>query len=346
MNPVYVLHEYGARRHYLPHDHLQAQGRFAFEHLPPLAAPRATARDLLHGDFRKAAKNAVKTVNLGRLLAMRDQTIILGVAPFNGWIWVLEALKRHNRLILFTSWPHWALGTAVHNPLNWSLAERWWRLLEGMEVVCVTPAVAEAVARHGARTTVIPHAYDPVEFFPTPHTATRLRALFVGRMVEPKGVLDLLKTAQMLPEVDFDFVGDGELAAHVKTAADQTSNIRYLGFLKGDALRQAYQQADVLMLPSQRTPGWEELFGIAIVEAFACGATCIASDNVGPSFIIDDGVTGRLLSHADAEHMAAALSALDKNRDTLRQWQEAALKAAQDRFELGHVAEQWAEVLT
>lgn len=346
MKPVYVLHEYGAPRHFLPHEYLNRRGDIVLEHLPPLSTPRSLIRCLRTADFGCVPKYLADTAGLARLAGLHNETIILGVAPFNGWIGALQALKRRNRLILFTSWPHWALGTAVHHPRSWPLAHAWWEFLDGLEVVAVTDSVAQTVQNYGAKTTVIPHAYDPERFFPgTFHNEGRLQALFVGRMVKEKGVLEILDTAISRPNIDWKFAGEGPLSVTVEAAAKKHAHIQNLGFLGGDDLSRAYQETHVLIQPSIRTPGWEELFGIAIIEAMACGATCITSDNVGPASIIVDGQTGLLLSSVTSQTIGHAVDGLANDRIKLKSLRLSAYADAQKKYELGHVAEQWLRVI-
>ncbi len=346
MKNIHVLHEYGARRHYLPHQYLHETGQIHLNHLAPLSTPRAAARNMVDGRWTDAKNKLVESTSLVQLAGMRDQTIILGVAPFNGWVWALEALKRRNRLILFTSWPHWAFGTAVHHPRNWPLAEAWWRFLKDLEVVAVTPGVAQAVSRYGANARVIPHAYDAAEFSPKSlDSKSRLQVLFVGRMVEEKGVAEVLQVAVSRPHIDWLFVGDGPFSKQISDAESTHSNIKNLGYLTGEQLTGAYQRSHLLLLPSKRTPGWEELFGIAIVEAFACGATCIASDNVGPASIIEQDKTGILLSEVSVTSIGNAVDELNADRKRLARLRSSAHTFAQATYEVREVAKLWRDVL-
>ncbi len=346
MKTCYILHEYGARRHYLPHEFLAGKSEYSFEYLPTLSTPRAAIRDFVLGNFQGAKKNLLSAVALGKLIRMQDEIIIVGVAPFNHWVWFLAVLKKRNRIILSTSWPRWTFGNTVHHPRNRVLARAWWQFLNGLEVVAVTSDAARAVEQYGARATTIPHAYDPERFFPgTLHNDGRLQALFVGRMVAEKGILEILDAAISRPNIDWKFAGEGPLSVAVDVAAKKHAHIQNLGFLKGDNLSRAYQKTHVLIQPSIRTPGWEELFGIAIIEAMACGATCIASDNVGPASIIVDGQTGLLISSVTSQTVGQAIDILDLDRSKLKTLRLSACLHAEQEYELGHVAEQWLRVI-
>ncbi len=50
-----------------------------------------------------------------------------------------------------------------------------------------------------------------------------------------------------------------------------------------------------------------EQFGQVLIEAMACGLPVIAVDRGGPSTIVDDGWTGRLVEPDDPEALAAAM---------------------------------------
>ena len=60
---------------------------------------------------------------------------------------------------------------------------------------------------------------------------------------------------------------------------------------------------------------WEEPFGLAMIEAMACGAPVIAFRRGSVPEIVDDGITGFVVANEDeAAQAAAALSRLDRAR--------------------------------
>ena len=78
----------------------------------------------------------------------------------------------------------------------------------------------------------------------------------------------------------------------------RSSNVKYLGKISDKKkLAAVYNGCDIFMLLSRKTPKWEEWFGITLVEAMACGLPIIATDNVGPREIINDGVNGFLVKN-------------------------------------------------
>jgi glycosyltransferase involved in cell wall biosynthesis len=59
------------------------------------------------------------------------------------------------------------------------------------------------------------------------------------------------------------------------------------GVLRGEALAEAYANMDLFVFPSKT-----DTFGNVVLEAMASGAPCVATDQGGPKFIIDEGVSG------------------------------------------------------
>ena len=103
-------------------------------------------------------------------------------------------------------------------------------------------------------------------------------------------------------------VGDGpELGRLARTAGAST---RLLGRVDGDELRRLYRGALCLL-----QPGVED-FGIAPVEALACGVPVVARGRGGVLDVVDDGVHGVLYAGGggDADEAEALAAAIDKCR--------------------------------
>ena len=74
------------------------------------------------------------------------------------------------------------------------------------------------------------------------------------------------------------------------------------GWRPHEQLPQALNAADLLVLPSVA-----EAFGLALVEAMACGLPVIACDTHGPAEIVRDGESGWLLPPDDEQTLTTAL---------------------------------------
>jgi glycosyltransferase involved in cell wall biosynthesis len=100
--------------------------------------------------------------------------------------------------------------------------------------------------------------------------------VFIGRLVERKGILDLLQALSNLTELrplKVAIVGNGPLLSEVKSIADgiDTHSINVLGSVSEETKFEVLQNSKTLVLPS-----YEEGWGIVIGEALAAGCNVIA----------------------------------------------------------------------
>ena len=105
-------------------------------------------------------------------------------------------------------------------------------------------------------------------------------ALFVGRLLEEKGIDILIELARRLPDVSIIVVGLGPKERAVIHAARKLQNIFFCGHILQEKLPLYYNAADVFILPSL----YREGLGRVVVEALACGLPALLSDQaaIGP----------------------------------------------------------------
>ncbi|MFP5225097.1 MAG: glycosyltransferase family 4 protein [Actinomycetota bacterium] len=132
--------------------------------------------------------------------------------------------------------------------------------------------------------TQFPHAIDPAAY-EGPRRRTGLPSPvvgFVGRLVEEKGILELIESLAPLRRrmpLSLLVVGDGPLRAHAEDAAHR-ANIthRFLGAIPHEEVPEWYPAMDLVVIPSRPTQTWAEQFGRVVVEAGAAGVAVLASD--------------------------------------------------------------------
>ncbi len=134
------------------------------------------------------------------------------------------------------------------------------------------------------RTVTILHGIEPTSDFrcSSPSDASRpLCFVYVGRLVQEKGVDVLLRAAEQLVGRGYDFhlkiIGDGPERARLEEMADccgLRGRVVFTGFLHGDDLSAALRGADVAVMPSI----WEEVFGMAAAENMMRGRLVVVSD--------------------------------------------------------------------
>lgn len=138
-------------------------------------------------------------------------------------------------------------------------------------------------------------------------------ALYVGRLSREKSIADLLPLTQ-LANVQLVLVGGGPEAEHTKALFAGT-NARFLGILQGEALIDVYNSADFFVFPSQ-----SETFGLAPLEAMACGLPVVAPFVGGLTETMQHMHNGLVYDHRSPTDIIRCVSELRDNhalRNTL-----------------------------
>lgn len=138
---------------------------------------------------------------------------------------------------------------------------------------------------------------------PGPRTSDGDYALFVGRLVDLKGVGTLIKAWSKLPaSIPLVIAGDGPYRPEMeKLISDfKLANVDYRGRLSRNETLATMKGARFLMFPSE----WYEGFPVTIAESFACGVPVLCSRLGGMQEIVDDGRTGLHFTSGDAADMA------------------------------------------
>lgn len=142
----------------------------------------------------------------------------------------------------------------------------------------------------------------------------------VGRLSEQKGQLTLVEAAARLKREGRDFtvrfVGDGEMRAAIEAAARESGvadRIALLGWKSPREVRAEIESSRAFVLPS-----YAEGLPVSIMEAMALSRPVISTYVAGIPELVIAGETGWLAPAADAEALAAAMSAvLDSSPQTL-----------------------------
>jgi glycosyltransferase involved in cell wall biosynthesis len=159
---------------------------------------------------------------------------------------------------------------------------------------------------------------------------------FVGRLVEEKGILDLLQAAKSvasaIPNVQFLIVGpyDEEkpdaLRPDVAERYGVSDRCRFLGMRQD--MPELYALMDVLVLPSYR-----EGFPRAPMEASAMGVPAVVTDIRGCREAVDPGVNGLLFPVGNADALARSLIELLSDDERRSRMGAAGRAMAEERFD-------------
>ena len=136
--------------------------------------------------------------------------------------------------------------------------------------------LSESKAVDSRRLHVVPHGVV-VPARSAPLADSPPRVVFVGRLAPEKGMGMLLDAwiSAALPEPwELVIAGDGPERAGLERRA-HLSRVRFLGHVESGALARIFEQASVVVLPSQ-VP---ETFGLSVAEAMAQGVPVLVSDS-------------------------------------------------------------------
>lgn len=143
---------------------------------------------------------------------------------------------------------------------------------------------------------------------------SRKRVLYVGRMIERKGVEYLVRAmTDVTARVDCELilVGDGDQKAKLQTLVHETGldgRVRFEGVLPNEALNERYQQCDAFVLPAiVDSRGDTEGFGVVLIEALTYKKPIVASSVGGILDIIKHRETGLLVPEKDAAALARGI---------------------------------------
>ena len=142
----------------------------------------------------------------------------------------------------------------------------------------------------------------------------RLGILFVGRLVEAKGVHTLLEALARLPSgngrpLRVTLVGEGPDGPYLKRLEEQAAvlagicEVHRPGRLTPEELLGVYREHDILVFPSI----WEEPFALTVLEGMAAGLCVVASTAGGTTEVVQGEVNGLTFQPGDAADLARQL---------------------------------------
>jgi len=147
-----------------------------------------------------------------------------------------------------------------------------------------------------------------------------IKVLFVGRMVEDKGIYDLITAANGLgPRFEFTFVGGGpdlDGAIRLTQKFHLTNRINFVGQVPFDDLHQYFDACNIVVAPSNNH---YEGFPRVIMEAWAHEKPIIVSNVGGVNAFVKHRKNGIITPPGDIEALVATLNDLVNQSDLLDQ---------------------------
>jgi glycosyltransferase involved in cell wall biosynthesis len=174
------------------------------------------------------------------------------------------------------------------------------------------------------------------------------RVLFVGRLVERKGVEYLVRAMKEIScpwPVELDIVGTGPLEENLKALAEQSGlsgRVHLRGKVSTEELKRYYSACDCFVLPAiVDSKGDTEGLGVVLIEALSYRRPVIASDLGGIVDIVQHEKTGLLVPEKDSLSLAAAIMRVLTDKALAGHLAEDGYKFVQSYFDWERITDRW-----
>lgn len=360
LNKVIILHDVDGRIYFDAIQKLKDNGKIESIDFKETSVVKRLIRALIrreniYNEIKKGINNFLFRL---KLPFIKNYIIIFGIAPYDIRFIFYSILVLRNKVVYHTSWPYW-WGRDVPRPnkpftsINIFLFKK---ILghKNFEYVGLTRPVSDSFSQGIKKNKVhkihtIPHAVN-LKLFKCECinniSSGKIKILYVGRMVKEKGIYEISELINRLDEskYSFSFIGTGLEENNLKEKLKSKNNVEFFGHLSDKVkLSNLFKQHNILLLPSKKVAGWEELFGMVVIEAMASGLLVIASNHIGPRGIISHLEDGILIDDNNLEDNMYdyILNYGDNAGNYMR---KNALNIA-DRYSLDVISQEWLEVI-
>jgi L-malate glycosyltransferase len=173
---------------------------------------------------------------------------------------------------------------------------------------------------------------------------------YVGRLVQEKGLLTLLRALSLIADLPWRLavVGSGPLEGEFDALAARlglAARVTRTGFVPHEQAPGYLSAFDVLVLPSETQPNWKEQFGRVVIEALACGAAVVGSDSGEIPKLIADTGGGLVFPERQPQALADRLASLIRDPALRARLAGAGHRAVEDRYALPAIARRFADLV-
>lgn len=237
---------------------------------------------------------------------------------------------------------HLHCGTQIDDIWNY----RYDYLFKSANIVLVLSESLKKIVQKHVNVSNILTLYNPC---PKPKLSMKIlnqkKILFSGTLYKGKGYADLIRAfaeiAPKHPDWILSIAGNGEIeeGKQLATRLGISSQVEFLGWIKGDTKQQAFQEASVFCLPS-----YAEGFPMAVLDAWAYGLPVITTPVGGIPDIAKDGDNMLLFTPGDVKTLATKLDCLINNEVLRKHIAAESIKLAQGPFSIDSINSQLAQI--
>jgi len=183
---------------------------------------------------------------------------------------------------------------------------------------------------------------------PTPLKHGDFKILTVARLHPYKGLDTLIRAMVTVknehPSAVLYIMGRGPQASDLKSLATGVGLKDAVRFVEAPVpnyeMPSVYSSADIYVQPSSVEP-----YGIAVLEAMACGKPVVCSDVGGMKDTVEEGRTGYLVPPGDANALAAKIALLADEGQKRAAMGYAARRRVEEQFDWPVIARQYLDII-
>ena len=232
-----------------------------------------------------------------------------------------------------------------------------WVIKKASAVTTVSGAMSHAVDSlqiDREKVHVIPMGVDLQRRFVPPHRPRcGKKLLFVGRLVEKKGLTYLIDALPLIlvkhPEATLTVIGEGPEKNRLLRRVSEVgieNQVTFKGAIKNASLPGYYQDSDIVVFPSViANDGDREGFGLVLVEALGCACAAVVTDLPAMRDIVRDGCNALVVRQKDARQIANAVIRLLDHPLLCQRLGEAGRIRVLEKFDWAVVAAQYGNLI-
>ena len=183
-------------------------------------------------------------------------------------------------------------------------------------------------------------------------TSSQVKIITIARLVEKKGIeyaiKAIAKVAENHPNIIYNIAGDGPLRESLENLILDlkiTDNVKLLGWMTQEQVRQLYVDSHIFVLPSvTAATGDQEGQALVLQEAQAIGLPVVSTLHNGIPEGMLDGKSGFLVPERDVNALAEKIDYLVENPEIWRQIGQHGRKFVEERYDIKQLNKQLVEM--
>jgi len=205
--------------------------------------------------------------------------------------------------------------------------------------------------RIASKFTVMGHPVDVDKFYPNETTgseADNIQIVSLGRLVPEKGVYYIFEAlVPILDErndVKWTIIGSGNMSSLLKQeAADRgvEESIDFKGTVPHEQVPQILRGSNIYISHAVDISRWEEFFGVANLEAMACGLPCVVTNSGSIPYVIREEGIAKMVSQRDTVAIRETITELIESSGQRERMGKRAKKFVEREYSVESIGEKF-----